>query len=190
MIQDALIENKKYFRKVRVQKNVIKISFLCIFSILLLVASINAGLAEERYRGTLIVDKDNGKYEIDDKYYVELVIDKESLESINIHSKAGNKDLNLMFNDCGKVKDNGSTFTKLFSIECRTMIIYEGGSYVEMAKTYALISPKITPQYSIYKKLKKISGGLGLNIPSRMFVIYANDEILYEFFCYPENIEE
>ncbi len=59
-----------------------------------------------------------------------------------------------------------------------------------LAGAYAGIPSVITPQYSIYKTIKEVSDGLGLDVPSRTLVIYANKEAVYEFFCYPENIKK
>lgn len=172
------------------KNNLKKISILCIFSILMIIISINFSMAEERYRGILIVDKD-GKYEIDNKEYVELVIDKDIVKSLKIHTSAANKD--LTFSNCRKLKDDGSNFSKWFSIECRTMNSYDGTSFMHeyfLGGAYAGISPEITPQYSMYKAIKEISDGLGLDVPSRTFAIYVNKKPVYEFFCYPENIQK
>lgn len=190
MIKDALIEDAECFQKVRIQINVKKIIILCIFSILLLVVSANVGMAEERYRGKLIVEKD-GKYEIDNKDYVELVLEKDIVISIRLHTKAAHKD--VKFSDCRNLEDDGSNFTKWYSIECRNIKSYDGKSAAWLeyyfAGAYVGISPKITPQYSMYKTLKEISGGLGLDVPARTFIIYADKKPIFEFFCYPENIK-
>lgn len=190
MIKAALIKNEEYLRRVRAQINAKNIIILCIFSILLLVVSANVGMAEERYRCKLIVDK-GGKYEIDNKDYVELVLDKDIVISIRLHTKAAHKD--VRFSDCRKLEDDGSNFTKWYSIECRNIKSYDGKSAAWLeyyfAGAYVGISPEITPQYSMYKTLKEISGGLGLDVPSRTFIIYTDNEPIFEFFCYPENIK-
>lgn len=41
----------------------------------------------------------------------------------------------------------------------------------------------------MYKKLKEIADDLGLPVPSRTFVIYADRKPIFEFFCYPEGIK-
>lgn len=192
MKKGSLLEKMDSLRKGEEQKKYVKmISILCIFLILLLVLSINVSRAEERYRGKLIVDN-GGKNEIDNKDYVELVLDKDIVKSIRLHTKAANKD--LTFSDCRKLENDGNNFTQWFSIECRTIKSYDGKSAAWLeyyfADAYVGISPEITPQYSMYKTLKEISGGLGLNIPSRTFIIYSYEKKpIFEFFCYPENIK-
>jgi hypothetical protein len=191
MKKGSLIGEMDSLRKGEEQKKYVKmISILCIFPILLLILSINVGMAEERYRGKLIVDK-GGKYEIDNKDYVELVLDKDIVISIRLHTKAAHKD--VKFSDCRKLEDDGSNFTKWYSIECRNIESYDGKSAawleIYFADAYVGISPEITPQYSMYKKLKEVSDRLGLNVPSRTFVIYADKKPIFEFFCYPENIK-
>ena len=191
MKKGSLIGEMDSLRKGEEQKKYVKmISILCIFPILLLILSINVGMAEERYRGKLIVDK-GGKYEIDNKDYVELVLDKDIVISIRLHTKAAHKD--VKFSDCRKLEDDGSNFTKWYSIECRNIESYDGKSAawleIYFADVYVGISPEITPQYSMYKKLKEVSDRLGLNVPSRTFVIYADKKPIFEFFCYPENIK-
>lgn len=184
MKKDSLIgakEQKKY---------VGKISVLWMFSILFFVISSSIGMAEERYRGTLIVDKGDGKYEIDNNDFVELVIDKNIVKSIKVSTKAADRD--LTFSGCKTVKDDGSNFTKWFSIECRTMKAHDGRPITvetSFAWAYAMISPKIKPEYSMYKTLKGVTDSVGLDAPSRTFVIYANKNPVYEFYCYPENIK-
>ena len=37
----------------------------------------------------------------------------------------------------------------------------------------------------MYGKLKEVAQALGLNVPSRTFVIYADKKTIFEFFCYP-----
>lgn len=59
-----------------------------------------------------------------------------------------------------------------------------------LAGAYAGIPSVITPQYSIYKTIKEVSDGLGLDVPSRTLVIYANKEAVYEFFCYPRTLKK
>lgn len=191
MKKGSLIETKGVFCKAKEQKKYVgKISVLWLFSILFFVISTSIGMAEERYRGTLIVDKDNGKYEIDSNDYVELVIDEDIVKSIKVSTKAANKD--LTFSGCRTLKDDGSDFTKWFSIECRTMKSYDGTPFtVEpfFAGASVGISPQITHQYTMYKTLKRVTDSLGMDVPSRTFIIYANRSPVYEFFCYPESIK-
>ncbi len=191
MKKNSLIETKGIFCKAKEQKKYVgKINVLWMFSILFFVILTSIGMAEERYRGTLIVDKYNGEYEIDNNDFVELVIDKDIVKSIKVSTKAANKD--LTFSGCRTLKDDGSDFTKWFSIECRTMKSYDGTPFMFepfFAGAYVGISPQITPQYSMYKTLKGVTDSIGLDVPSRTFIIYANKKPVYEFFCYPEQIK-
>lgn len=146
----------------------------------------NSGMSEERYRGTLVVEKE-GKHEIDHRDYVELVMDKDMVKSMRLHTKAAHKD--VKYSNCRKLENDGSNFAKWFSIECRSIKSYDGKSAAWLeyyfADSYVGISPEITPDYVMYGKLKDAAEGLGLNVPSRTFVIYADKKPIFEFFCYP-----
>ncbi len=159
---------------------------ICACAIFTLLNSANSGMSEERYRGILIVEKD-GKYEIDNKDYIELTLDKDTVESMRVHTKAALKD--VKYANCRKLESDGSNFAKWFSIECRSIKAHDGKSAgwldVYFVDSYAGISPEITPKYAMYKKLKNVSEGLGLDVPSRTFVIYAERKPIFEFFCYP-----
>lgn len=162
---------------------------LCVCALLAQLISVNVSMAEERYTGILVVDKD-GKLEVDEKQHVELVINEDMVKSVKIRVNGANKD--ITFTSCTKLQDDGSNFTKWFSLECRelksfdqTPVTYE----YFLIGAYAGISPKIEPAYSMYEKIKEISDQLGLDVPSRTFVIYANRKPVYEFLCYPEKIK-
>ena len=165
------------------------VSLACSVSFLLI--SANSGMSEERYRGTLIVEK-NGKYEVDSQDYVELVMDRDTVMSMRLHTKAAHKD--VKYSDCRKLENDGSNFTKWFSIECRSIRSYDGKSAAWLeyyfTDSYVGISPEITPEYGMYKKLKEIAESLGLNVPSRTFVIYADKKPIFEFFCYPVKVDK
>lgn len=163
-----------------------KISMMCLFSILFLLMSVNISPAEEKFKGILIVEKE-GKYEIDNKDYVELTLDQDTVKSMRVHTKAAHKD--VKYSVCRKLENDGSNFTKWFSTECRSIKSYDGKSAAWLeyyfADSYVGISPEITPKYAMYKKLKNVAEGLGLEVPSRTFVIYAEKKPIFEFFCYP-----
>ncbi len=171
------------------KNNFKKIGFLYFFVVLVQIILINVSMADEIYKGMLVVDK-GGEYELDDKQYVKLVIDKDSVKSLRIHINASDKD--LTFSSCNILPNDGSNFTKWFSIECRKLKSFDNKTFSYdyfLIGAYAGISPKITPSYSMYEKIKEISSLLGLKVPSRTFVIYADRKPIYEFFCYPENTE-
>lgn len=65
------------------------ILFLAFFMILF---GVGISMAEERYRGMLVVDK-GGKYELDDKQHVEFLIDNGNVRAIKIRINAAKKDL-------------------------------------------------------------------------------------------------
>ncbi|MBM4351006.1 MAG: hypothetical protein FJ106_14105 [Deltaproteobacteria bacterium] len=181
-----------FFNSGKEQKNHFKtFGILCLFAFMVSIMPVNVSMAaEERYKGILVVEKD-GKYEIDNKDYVELVLDKGTVKSMRLHTKAAHKD--IKYSDCRKLENDGSNFTKWFSIECRSIKSYDGKSAAWLeyyfAGSYVGISPEVTPQYSLYKKLKEVAEGLGLPVPSRTFVIYADKKPIFEFFCYPEDIK-
>ena len=164
---------------------------LCVLALVANILVINPAMADEMYRGRLVGER-SGKVAVDDSEYVQFVIDGDVVKSIKIHVNAANKD--LAFSSCRKLEDDGgSNFTKWFSIECRELHSYDGTPVMYeyfVAGAYAGISPVITPQYSMYSALKKISDELGLDVPSRTFIIYADRKPVYEFFCYPEPIEK
>ena len=164
-----------------------KFGILCFFAFLVQIISINVSMAEERYKGILVEDK-GGKYGLDNKQYVEFVIDKNVVKSMNIRIDAVDKD--LTFSSCRSLEDDGSNFTKWFSIECREMSSFDNTPFSYdyfLIGAYAGISPIITPAYSMYEKIKKLSDRLGIDVPSRTFVIYADKKPIYDFFCYTEN---
>lgn len=161
---------------------------ILLFVIFMALFSAGISMAEERYRGIHIVNKD-GKWELDDKEYVELVIDKDIVKSIKIHINAASKD--LTFSSCRKLEDDGSNFTKWFSLKCRNLNAFDNTPFTYdyfLIGAYAGISPIITPTYAMYKEIKDVSEQLGISMPSRTFVIYVNREPIYEFFCYPETM--
>lgn len=174
------------------QKNSFKkVGILCFFAFLAQAISINAGIsiAEERYKGVLVVDK-GGEYQIDDKEYVDLVIDKDVVKSVKIHINAADKD--LTFSSCRNLEPDGSNLAKWFSLECRNMVSFDNTPFMYdyfLIGAYAGISPIITPSYSIYNKIKEASDQLGIDVPSRTFVIFADRKPVYEFFCYPEDMK-
>jgi len=181
----------EFFNSGKEQKNNFKtFGILCVCALLAQLLSLNVSMAEERYKGLLVVDK-GGKYELDDQQHVELVIHEDTVKSVKIHVDAANKD--LTFTSCTKLKDDGSNFTKWFSSECRELKSFDNTPFTYdyfLTGAYAGISPKIGPAYSMSKKLKEISDQLGLEVPSRTFVIYADKKPVYEFFCYPEKIKK
>jgi len=189
---------KKLFRRrtgflnpAKEQKKHLKtIGLLFVCALLAQLISMNVSMAEERYQGILVTDK-GGKYEVDDKQYIELVIDGDMVKSVKIHVNGANKD--ITFRSCAKLRDDGSNFTKWFSLECRELKSFDNTPFTYdyfLAGAYAGISPKIGPAYSMSKKLREISDQLGLDVPSRTFVIYADKKPVYEFFCYPEKIKK
>ncbi|HSW38143.1 MAG TPA: hypothetical protein VLL97_01475 [Acidobacteriota bacterium] len=160
----------------------------CVCALLAQLISVNGGMAEERYRGILVVEKDD-KYALDEKQQVEIVINEDEVKSVKLRVSGANKD--LTFTSCAKLKDDGSNFTEWFSLECRELKSFDHTPVMYdyfLIDAYAGISPKITPAYSMYKNLKEISDQLGREVPSRTFVIYADRKPIYEFFCYPEKI--
>jgi len=166
------------------------ICILHMLSALFLVCSFSTGMAEERYKG-MLVTQNNGKYEIGNESYVELVIDQNVVKLLKVVTRAANKD--LTFSSCKKLEDDGSNFSRWFSIECRAMESFNGTPFMHeyfIAGAYAGISPLIAPDYSMYRSLKKVSETLGLNVPERTFVIYADKKPVYEFFCYPVKLNK
>ena len=161
------------------------ILFLAFFMILF---GVGISIAEERYKGMLIVDK-GGKYELDDKQHVEFLIDNGNVRAIKIRINAANKD--LTFSSCRNLEDDGSNFSKWFSLECRELKSFDNTPFTYdyfLIGAYAGISPTITPAYFMYEKLKEVSGKLDMDVPLRTMVIYADGKPLYEFFCYPDNV--
>ena len=166
---------------------------LCLFAVLVQMLTTNAGMsvaAEERYKGVLVVEKD-GKYEIDNKDYVELVLDEGTVKSMRLHTKAAHKD--VKYSDCRKLENDGSNFAEWFSIECRSIKSHDGKSAAWLeyyfADSYIGISPEITPQYTMFNKLKEIADNLDLPVPSRTFVIFTDRKPIFEFFCYSQGIK-
>jgi hypothetical protein len=168
------------------KRNIRRAVMLGACAIFFLLISANTGMPEERYRGTLVVEKE-GKHEIDHQDYVELVMDKDTVKSMRLHTKAAHKD--IKYSNCRKLENDGSNFTKWFSIECRSIKSYDGKSAAWLeyyfAGSYVGISPEITPEYVMYEKLKEVAEAIGLAVPSRTFVIYADKKPIFEFFCYP-----
>ena len=161
------------------------ILFLAFFMILF---GVGISIAEERYRGMLVVDK-GGKYELDDKQHVEFLIDNGNVRAIKIRINAAKKD--LTFSSCRKLQDDGSNFTKWFSLECRELKSFDNTPFTYdyfLIGAYAGISPTITPAYFMYKKINEIASLSGIAAPSRTFIIYADKKPIYEFFCYPDNV--
>jgi hypothetical protein len=166
-----------------------RIGVLCFFAFLVQIMSVSVSMAEERYKGILVVDK-SGQYELDDKQYLELVIYEDVVKSINININAADKD--LTFSSCRNIADDGSSFRKWFSLECRKMGSFDDTPFSYdyfLIEAYAGISPIITPSYFMYEKIKELSDQLGIDVPSRTFVIYSDSKPIYDFFCYPENIK-
>jgi hypothetical protein len=142
--------------------------------------------ASEAYKGVRIADKE-GQFRLDDSAYVLFTIDEGVVKSVRAHVDGANKD--ITFTSCRELQQDGSNFTKWFATECRKMSSFDGTpvSYEYFfIGAYAGISPVIEPAYPLYKELKAISEQLGMDMPLRTFVIYANKKPVYEFFCYPE----
>jgi len=164
---------------------------ICACAIFVLLISANTGMSEERNLCILIVDKD-GKHEIDNKDYVELTLDKNTVKSMRVHTKAAHTD--VKYSNCRILESDGSNFAKWFSVECRSIKAHDGKSAASLelyfADSYVGISPVINPKYAMYKKLKDVADGLGLDVPARTFVIYAERKPIFEFFCYPAKEKE
>ena len=137
------------------------------------------------YEGFLIRTQDN-KQEIDRTETVGFTLQEGQVKQLRIHLKAATKD--LTFARYLEVPADGSNFAGWFAIECQdlqsfdqTPVTYEPF----LMGVYAGISPEIKPGYSLYDKLKEVSGQLGLPLPERTFVIYGLEKYpIYEFFCY------
>jgi hypothetical protein len=163
--------------------------FIFIFMALVLCFDAAVCAAAEEYKGVRIADKE-GQYRLDDSAYVLFTLDDGVVKSVRAHVDGANKD--ITFASCKDLQQDGSNFTKWFAIECRKMSSFDGTpvSYEYFfIGAYAGISPVIEPTYPLYKELKAISQQLGMDLPVRTFVIYANKKPVYEFFCYPESAE-
>ncbi|MBC7361947.1 MAG: hypothetical protein H5U06_06665 [Candidatus Aminicenantes bacterium] len=140
---------------------------------------------EIEYEGFLIRTSD-GKQEIDQTETVSFAVQAGQIKRLRIHLKAATKD--LTFARYLKVPSDGSNFASWFVIECKDLQSFDGTPVTYepfLMGGYAGISPEIKPGYSLYDKLKEISGQLGLPLPERTFAIYSLERHpIYEFFCY------
>jgi hypothetical protein len=147
---------------------------------------LTASFAIEQYKCTLIITEDTNNPKLDAGQYVDLTIGGKIVRPI-IHITDASKD--LTFKTCKALKDDGSNFYNWFKTECRDLAAADGSSFTVdpyMMGAYAGISPVIDKQYSAYEAIADISKKLGIEIPRRTFVIYADRQSVYEFFCYPE----
>lgn len=160
-------------------------TLFCMLAVMIVVHA-QPGMAAERYRGLLVVDKEGG-YRVDESQYVTFAMEDDAVSDLLIHIDGVNKDVS--FSTCAPLQADGSNFTQWFAVECRKMTAYDQGQFSYdyfMAGAYAGISPVITPDYSMHKQIKAVSDQIGREVPARTFVIYANKKPVYEFFCYPD----
>lgn len=160
-----------------------RILFTC-----LLIWPAAAVLAAEQFRCSLVTDAGNGVYQWHADQYVELTLDRERAQS-RIHIRAASKD--LTFANCVKTKVDGSNFSGWFETECRKLASLDGSPYVVdpfLLGAYAGISPPVQAGYAMHAILSAIGANLGVGTPERTFVIYADRNPIYEFFCYRQNI--
>jgi len=140
---------------------------------------------EIEYEGFLIRTSD-GKQEINKGETVGFGVKTGQIKGLRIHLKAATKD--LTFAKYLEVPADDSNFAGWFEIECKDLQSFDGTPVTYepfLMGAYAGISPEIKPGYSLYDKLKEITGQLGLPLPERTFVIYNLERHpIYEFFCY------
>jgi hypothetical protein len=149
----------------------------------LLAMPIAASAAAEQYTCYRVSEKDNGIFKQDVSEYVDLSIDRETIQT-RIHINAASKDLTFL--TCKKLTADGSNFATWFKIECRELKAKDGLSYtIEpfLVGAYAGISPVIDESYSMYRAIQSASKKAGVKLPERTFAIYADRKSLYEFFC-------
>lgn len=93
----------------------------------------------------------------------------------------------VTFKGCRVIPKTSANFSKWFQFDCPKMKGADGKSYAVDAYfygSYAAISPSITPDYSMWKTLSKVSKDAGLPTPERTFVIYTAKSPSFEFFCH------
>ena len=143
-----------------------------------------AALSAERYACINVIGNSSGTYQENREETGGLTLDGETIHS-QIHIDAASKD--LTFAECSPVKADGSNFSHWFATECRTLGSADGSSYtIEpfLADAYAGISPPIDASYGMQPDLAEIGAKIGIGTPERTFVIYADRNPQYEFFCY------
>ena len=161
-------------------------TFLFFFLAQTLFISADICMAGEVYRGKRVLAND--RYEFSDKETVDFTIEQGVVTSVKVLVDGASKA--ITFSSCKDLREDGSSFTKWFAIECRNMSSFDDTpvSYEYfLIGGYAGISPEIKPGYVLYDAIKAASEQLGVEVPSRTFVIYANKKPVYEFFCYPES---
>lgn len=153
-----------------------------LFFTLSFLASIALGAAEQ-YDCHRIADGGQEGYRIVANETAELAIDGDKITS-RIRIEAVNKD--ATFASCATLPDDGSNFSRWFVAECRKLKSADGGTlWFEpfLYGAYAGISPVIDRNYILYDKLAEVARQVGIAMPVRTFIIYAETKPQYEFFC-------
>jgi len=91
----------------------------------------------------------------------------------------------VTFKGC-KPTDGVGNFQRWFGTVCQSMQSLDGGALsmdYYIAGAYAGISRRLSPKDSMWNMLKDASGKLGIPVPDRTFVIYAEKSPIFEFFC-------
>jgi len=152
-------------------------------TLLLLSFFASTAAAAETYQCTLIKDAGKDNYQQDAQQTVELTIDGDKI-SQRIRIEAATKEVH--FKTCTRLNKDDSNFSRWFETECRELGSTDGRSYMFepfLYGAYAGISPIITPDYVLYKKIADADKSAGVAIPERTFVIYVERKPVYEFFC-------
>lgn len=154
------------------------------FVAVLLALPATTAVSAERYDCFNVTGDSSGAYQANRDETVELTVDGATIRS-RIHIDAATKD--LTFATCSPVKADASSFSRWFATECRTLGSADGSPYTVdafLADAYVGISPPIDATYEMQSALAEIGAKIGTGTPQRTFVIYADREPQYEFFCY------
>jgi len=122
------------------------------------------------------------------------ILDKHSQVSLSIEGeritssvKVPPADKVLTFKNCSRIPADGSNFSKWFEYVCPDMQSVDGSGFAVdayFAGAYAAISRKLTPDDAMWNPLQDASQKLGISMPQRTFVIYADRSPVFEFFCH------
>ena len=160
-----------------------------VFLAALLALPATTAVSAERYDCINVIGDSSGTYQANRDETVDLIVDGEAIRS-RVHIDAATKD--LTFNECMPVKADGSRFSHWFATECRKLGGADGSSYTVdafLADAYVGISPLIDANYEMQSALAEIGMKIGAGTPERTFVIYADREPQYEFFCYRKKLD-
>lgn len=152
----------------------------------LLIASLSSVsvFAAESYQCLRIVKEGVGVFRSDPDDRVELFIDADEIRSV-VYSRAADKPISYI--DCKPVSPEDSEFAQWFYRECRHFESTDGRSYTVEAflkGSYAGISPLIAPDYSVYDRIQEVAESAAVEMPARTFVIFAQGNPLFEYYCY------